>query len=193
MIARLRGKLLYKDASHVVVECGGVGYGADMSVASLATVGALGESVDLWVHTHVAQDSLRLYAFLDEDERSTFEILIKTTGVGPKLALAILSTLAPAELREVVAKGDAALLVRIPGVGKKKAERLLLELRDRLPKVVGSPQLASDLLSDLVSALVNLGFKERLAEQVAKQARENHPEERDPALLVREALRLTTR
>lgn len=195
MIASLKGRLLAKDTTGAVVEAGGVGYGVSMSLSSLARLGEAGDEVQLLVHTHLSQDALRLYGFADAAERAVFEILIATSGVGPRLALAILSTLCPAELQEVVARGDKGTLNRIPGVGPKKAERLLLELKDRLKGAAVPMRDAGDqaLFADLVSALANLGFKEALAEQAAKQALDAHPGEGELTVLVREALRATTR
>ena len=195
MIASLRGRLIAKDAQRAVVECGGVGYGISMSLSALARLGALGTEVQLVIYTHVGQDVLRLYGFLDDEERTTFETLIGISRVGPKLALAVLSAMSSHELIESVGCGDVAALARIPGVGKKTAERLLLELRDRLPRAVGTPRAASSgaMQADLVSALVNLGFKESVAQKAAEHARKLHPTEDDLATLVREALRSTTR
>ena len=173
MISSLRGKLIHKDAESVVVECAGVGYGASMSLSSLTRLGHEGDGVFLFVHTHLSQDALRLFGFIDQAERATFRVLVATSGVGPKLALAILSTLSAGELAEVVQNADKAMLRRIPGVGPKKADRLLIELKDRLPKgEVGAGHKAvsmvSDLAGDLVSALLNLGFKPKDAEAALK-------------------------
>jgi holliday junction DNA helicase RuvA len=195
MIASLRGTLLAKETDAVVVECGGVGYGVAMSLSSLQRLGREGTEVRLFVHTHLSQDALRLFGFVERDERDAFLVLIGTSGVGPKLALAILSTLSPSELADIVARGDRAALTRIPGVGGKKAERLLIELKDRLAEL-SLPAVAAGsggLLSDLVSALVNLGFSAQIAERAARDALEADPEERELATLVRAALRRTTR
>ena len=196
MIARLRGRIVHKDASGVVVDCGGVGYGVSMSLTALMAIKGTEVEVDLLVHTHVAQDTLRLYGFLDAAERDCFAILLAAPGVGPRLALAVLSTVSPGELSEVVAQGDKAALTRIPGVGNKKAERLLLELKGRFRSLAwtkaGQGSAATAMLPDLVSALVNLGFARDVADQAARKAAETHPEEADLASLVRTALRATT-
>jgi len=195
MIASLRGTLSHKDAQGVVVDCNGVGYGLAMSLSGLAALGDVGTEISLVVHTHVTQDSLRLYGFAEAAERDLFTSLIGASGVGPKLALAVLSTFSPGELSDVVARGDVSTLVRIPGVGKKKAERLVLELKDRLPTVVGSalsPRYSSTE-QDLTSALENLGFTGQIAARAARDAVESNPEKDDLAFLVREALRATTR
>ncbi len=193
MISSLRGVLVRKDGASAVVECGGVGYGLAMSLSSLARLGKEGSEVHVLVHTHLSQDALRLYGFADETERATFEVLIGTTGVGPKLALAILSSVTPEELAAIVARGDRPALTRIPGVGAKKAERLLLELKGRLPEPAAgraAPGRAS-LLADVVSALENLGFGTDVADKAARAALEESPDEQEIATLVRAALRET--
>ncbi len=194
MIASLRGTLVRKGTDGVVIECGGVGYGVAVSLASLQKLGREGAEAHLFVHTHLTQDALRLFGFVDPGEQEAFLVLIGTSGVGPKLALAILSTLSPAELADVVARADRAALTRIPGVGAKKAERLLVELKDRLTGLLlPGTSRAGVVLSDLVSALVNLGFSAQIAERAARDALEADPEEQELATLVRAALRRTTR
>jgi len=144
------------------------------------------------VHTHLSQDALRLYAFADPAERETFEVLIGTTGVGPKLALAILSTVGPDELAGIVGRADKLALTRIPGVGAKKAERLLVELKGRLPEGgAASAAGGTSLTSDVVSALVNLGFALDVAEKAARAAVEKNGGEQEIATLVKAALRET--
>lgn len=193
MIASLRGKLLDKSAAGLIVECGGVGYGLAASLATLSRLGAEGSEVFLWVHTHASQDSLRLYGFGERSERRAFEVLIGTSGVGPRLAIAILSFLTPGELSVAVETADKGMLVRVPGVGAKKAARLLVELKGRLdPAEVGTGTAAapaSDVSGDLVSALVNLGFAPKDADKVAAKVVDANAEETDLATLVREALR----
>lgn len=194
MIASLRGKLVHKDADGAIVECAGVGYGVSMSLASLMRLGPEGQDVHVLVHTHLTQDALRLFGFADAAERETFMSLIGTTGVGPKLALAILSTLTPSELSDAVLMADKGALTRIPGVGAKKAERLLVELKDRLPKTAPTHSVLGGrnaLVADLVSALENLGFAPQVADKAARDALEAHPDEQELATLVRSALRTT--
>jgi holliday junction DNA helicase RuvA len=192
VIARLSGKLVHKDADGVIVDCGGVGYAVAMSLSSLAGVGPEGSAVTLLVHTHLTQDALRLFGFVDAAERDTFVILIGTSGVGPKLALAVLSHVSPHELAAAVTAGDKARLTRIPGIGAKKAERLLVELKDRLPKTFGAAAPAAHgLLSDVISALENLGFPAAVAEDAGRAALSAHPAEVELATLVRAALQLT--
>jgi holliday junction DNA helicase RuvA len=195
MIASLRGTLVTKQADGVTIECAGVGYGVAVSMASMQRLPREGTEVKLLVHTHLTQDALRLYGFLERAEQETFLVLIGTSGVGPKLALAILSTVSPGELADIVARADRAALTRIPGVGAKKAERLMVELKDRLPDLGASLTggRAGSLLSDLISALVNLGFSAQVAERAARDALEADPTEQELATLVRAALRRTTR
>ena len=171
-----------------------VGYGLAMSLPCLARLGSPGSQVQVLVHTHVAEDALRLFGFLDPAERTGFEILLNTSGVGPRLALAILSALAPADLALAVQDHDKLALTRIPGVGPKKAERLLLELKGRIKLddvvAVGAPGPAG-LQRDLLSALMNLGFQPPVAERAARQALKAHPEAADLTVLVRAALQAT--
>ena len=192
MIASLRGRLIYKDAGSVVIECAGVGYGLAMSVTSLARLGSEGSEAQVFVYTHVGQDVLRLYGFADAEERRVFEILIGTSGVGPRMALAILSSLNAEELAQALANDDRLTLTRIPGVGKKTAERLLLELKDRLKPGLGRVSAPSPR-QDLLSALLNLGFGEAAATEAVRHAMQALPGISDIAALMREALRSTTR
>jgi Holliday junction DNA helicase RuvA len=198
VIASLRGKLIAKSAESAVIECAGVGYGVFMAIGALAKLGAIGGEVTVLVHTHLTQDALRLFAFSDESEKHVFEILISTSGVGPKLALAILSILSPDELAGAVATADKSILTRVPGVGAKKAERLLVDLKGRLDDVAIGPMRPkhtpkASLLDDLTSALVNLGFQPKDADRAAKAVVQASPDERDLAVLVREALRSSAR
>ena len=197
VIASLRGKLVAKSAESAVIECAGVGYGVFMAVGALAKLGQVGSEVQILVHTHLTQDALRLFGFSDESEKHVFEILISTSGVGPKLALAVLSILSPDELAGAVATADKSILTRVPGVGAKKAERLLVDLKGRLDDIAIGPMRPSapktSLLDDLVSALVNLGFQPKDADRAGKSVVQAQPEERDLAVLVREALRSSAR
>ena len=181
MIARLSGTLIECRPGRVLIDVGGVGYDVQIS---LATFYALPEvsgtpAAELLIHTHVREDTLQLFGFSSSDEREAFEILIGISGVGPKLALAILSGIGVDELRVSVVHEDRARLQRIPGVGKKTAERLLLELRDRLESVGGETPLSAANRSksgdpardDAVSALTNLGYSDSVAEQAVDAAR----------------------
>ncbi len=189
MIASLRGTVRQKDLQQAVIECQGVGYGVAMSLSSLQSLPPEGQLAFVFVHTNFSQDALRLYGFVNSGERDTFLVLLSTPGVGPRLALTILSTLSPAELAAAVRDGDKAQLCAITGVGKKKAERLLIELCDRLPQVLPTALPLPSLRHDLISALTNLGFAGPEAERLAQQAMAANAGEKELTALVRSALR----
>ncbi len=173
MIARLRGTLVDKGPSRIVVDVGGVGYDVQIPLSTFYPLGEAGSQVELRVHTHVREDALALYGFATSLEHDLFERLISINGVGPKLALAVLSGIEPAELIRAVRSQDVARLTKIPGVGKKTAERIGLELKDRLPDVPegrpGSP-VEDERRSDLLSALVNLGYQRAGVEKALDKA-----------------------
>jgi Holliday junction DNA helicase RuvA len=165
MIAFLRGRVLEKHPNRVIVDVGGIGYDLAVPLSTFYTAGEPGAEITLRVHTHVREDQLALYGFATPLELAVFERLISISGIGPKLALAVLSGIDPRELVTAVQRGDVERLTRIPGVGKKTAERIVLELRDRLPKAMeavatGAPPPApgDELREDLTSALINLGY-----------------------------------
>lgn len=178
MIAHLRGKLLAKHPNQAVVEAAGVGYDVTISVPTFSDLPAVGVDVALYIHTHVREDALALYGFLRASEKVLFEKLITVSGIGPKLAITILSGMAADEMVGAIRGNDVARLTRIPGIGKKTAERMVLELRDKLPE--GGATVAQAMPSvnateeDVLSALVNLGYQRPLAEKalavVAKEA-----------------------
>lgn len=193
MISTLRGRLTHKDTQHIVLECHGVGYGVHMSLGCLANAPDVGAELFVWIHTYVTEDALRLYGFLQHEQRNMFELFLGINGVGPRLALAIIGTMPIEELRTAVAQNDKSRLIRIPGVGAKKAERLLLELKDKLTNVQTQTLLghSDNRLHDLQSALLNLGFAPNVAEQSARHALKLLQDEQDLPTLVREALRST--
>ena len=199
MISSLRGILIDKQADGAVIECAGVGYGVAMPISSLVRMGQLGDEVKVLVETSLSQDALRLFGFLETSERDVFRVLVGINGVGPKLALAVLSVFSAEELCDIVGREDKPRLVKIPGVGGKKADRLLLELKDRLPKLMIQPEVTGGVIEvsigpkdDLVDAMLALGFKNAIAEKAANTALERLPDEGDIATLVREALRVAT-
>jgi Holliday junction DNA helicase RuvA len=175
LIGHLRGQILRKSPQEVVVDVAGVGYRVLIPVSSFYRLGDEGDSVGLRVHTHVREDTLVLYGFLTAGEQSLFERLIGVAGVGPKLALNILSGIEAPELVAALREADVVRLTRIPGVGKKTAERLALELKDKMPALVGvdgtpaSPP-GADLKEDLLSALANLGYSRPEAEKGVERA-----------------------
>ena len=177
MIALLRGILLEKHPNQAIVEAGGVGYDINIPVSTFTRLPEKGVEVRLYIHTHVREDALALYGFLTADEKAMFEKLIGVSGIGPTLAVKILSGLAAADLVTFIRRGELDRLVRIPGVGKKTAERMILELRDKLPAVTGgeaeSPTTAalSPVDQDVLSALLNLGCARPQAEAAVRKAK----------------------
>ncbi|HXJ16795.1 MAG TPA: Holliday junction branch migration protein RuvA [Candidatus Polarisedimenticolia bacterium] len=175
MIGSLRGKLTDKRPNQVLLEVGGVGYQVQIPLSTFAGLGALHDEITLLIHTHVREDQLALFGFLTAREKHCFELLISASGVGPGLALKILSGMGIEELVPAIRKGDLARLVQIPGVGRKTAERMVVELRDKLAAVdvpeSGKPATRSQLESDVASALVNLDYDARAVERAIEKAR----------------------
>jgi Holliday junction DNA helicase RuvA len=175
MIGSLRGTLIDKRANQVLVEVGGVGYQVQIPLSTFAGLGALHAETMLLIHTHVREDQFSLYGFLTAREKQCFELLLSASGVGPSLALKILSGMSLEQLVPAIRKGDLAQLVRIPGVGRKTAERIVVELRDKVVAVdvaeQGKPTTRSQLEADVASALVNLGYDARSVEKAIEKAR----------------------
>jgi len=175
MIGSLRGKLTEKRPNQVLLEVGGVGYQVQIPLSTFASLGALHDEAALLVYTHVREDQISLYGFQTAREKHCFELLISASGVGPALALKILSGMSLEELVPAIRAGDLAQLVRIPGVGRKTAERIVVELRDKLAVMdvpgAGKPATRSQLESDVASALVNLGFETRAVEHAIEKSR----------------------
>jgi Holliday junction DNA helicase RuvA len=175
MIAHLRGTLLAKHPNQAIVETHGVGYEVAISVPTFSEMPAAGSEVALHIHTHVREDALSLYGFLRLEEKHLFEKLLTVSGIGPKLAITILSGMPADEMIGAIRGGDVARLTRIPGIGKKTAERMVLELRDKLPAASGAAAAASSPTSpveeDVISALVNLGYQRALAEKALRAGR----------------------
>jgi len=175
MIGLLRGTLIEKRPNQVLLDVGGVGYQVQIPLSTFADLGALHEQVTLLVHTHLREDQLSLYGFLTAREKHCFELLISASGVGPSLALKILSGMSLDELVPAIRKGDLAQLVRIPGVGRKTAERVVVELRDKLAAVevreAEEPVTRTQAEADVTSALINLGYDRRAVEKAVEQAR----------------------
>ena len=180
MIASLRGKLLEKHPNQVIVDTGGVGYDVTIPISTFSSLGEAGSEVRLRIHTHVREDAIQLFGFLTAEEKTVFERLISVSGIGPKLAITVLSGLATPDLVAAIREGSVERLVRIPGVGKKTAERMVLELKDKLDMFPGVPRAAAatrpgDALSaveqDVLSALLNLGCQRAAAEVAVRKAR----------------------
>lgn len=187
MIARIAGRLLEKHPSRVVVDVNGVGYDVQIPLSTFYNLGEPGGEVALRVHTHVREDALALFGFATPLELQLFERLIGINGVGPKLALAVLSGIEPPELVGAIRAQDIARLTRIPGIGKKTAERISLELRDKLPASIAlaeaaSPAAGDGLRDDVISALLNLGYQRAAAEKAVGSVMEDGADAFEPAL-----------
>jgi len=175
VIAHLRGKLLSKHPNQAVLETGGVGYDVIISVPTFTELPEAGREVALHIHTHVREDALALYGFLRADEKRLFERLLAVSGIGPKLAITILSGMPTDQMVAAIRGNDAALLTRIPGIGRKTAERMVLELRDKLEAFAAAPSTpaATPVEEDVLSALMNLGYGRPAAERALAAAARN--------------------
>ncbi len=176
MIGQLRGKLAEKRPNQILVDVGGVGYVCFVPLSTFAALGELHTEITLLIHTHVREDALSLYGFVSSREKHLFELLLSASGVGPSLALKILSGMSVDELVPAIRGSDLARLTKIPGVGRKTAERMVVELKDKLEAVVieaqrPAPSSPAGEEADVVSALVNLGYEARVAEKAVEEAR----------------------
>jgi Holliday junction DNA helicase RuvA len=175
MIGSLRGKLTEKRPNQVLVDINGVGYQVQIPLSTFAGLGALHAETSLLIHTHVREDQITLYGFATAREKQCFELLISASGVGPSLALKILSGMSIEDLVPAIRKSDLAQLVKIPGVGRKTAERIVVELRDKLVVIdvpdAGKPSTRSQLEDDVASALSNLGYDTKSVERAIEKSR----------------------
>jgi Holliday junction DNA helicase RuvA len=176
MIGLLRGRLLEKRPNQVILDVGGVGYVVAVPLSTFAALGDLHAEVTLLIHTHVREDALALYGFLSAREKHFFELLLGASGVGPSLALKILSGMNVEELVPAIRTGDLARLTKIPGVGRKTAERMVVELKDKLESVAietekPAPSSPAGVEADVKSALLNLGYDERTADAALAEAK----------------------
>lgn len=178
MIAHLRGILLEKHPNQAIVEAGGVGYDVTIPISTYTALGEPGTEVRLRIHTQVREDAIALFGFTTAQEKVLFEKLTSVSGIGPKLAITVLSGIQATELVRIIRGGDVAMLVRVPGIGKKTAERMILELRDKLealgsgpavPKTAAS-SITEPLEADVISALTNLGAQSGAAEMAVRKA-----------------------
>jgi Holliday junction DNA helicase RuvA len=188
MIAQLRGTLDDKRPNQVLVDVGGVGYLVHIPLSTFYALGDLHSNVTLLIHTQVREDAIALYGFLSAREKHLFELLISASGVGPVLALKILSGMSVDELVPAVRSGDLPRLTRVPGVGRKTAERMIVELRDKLAAIevseeVRKPAATIGTSGDVVSALLNLGYDQHAAERAVERAGKNGVPETFEALL----------
>ena len=192
MIARLSGQLIECKADSAIIDVHGVGYRVSVSKLTAEALPATGQAISLQIHTHVRQDAISLFGFLDLAERQAFEALIGMSGMGPKAAMGVLSGIDADELARAVATEDLARLCMVSGIGKKKAERMVLELKDKLfvaPVVDGQARPTAEL-DDLRSALMNLGFKPAEIEQISPELRKRVGEGDGLDVLLPQALRL---
>jgi len=175
MIAQLAGALAHKSPEHIIVDVQGVGYQVFVSLNSFYRLPEPGDRVNLLIHTHVREDALQLYGFIDRQEKDLFLLLVSVSGIGPRLALNILSGTPAHELQEALETGDLVRLVATPGIGKKTAERLIVELRDKVKLLKGAREegdgrRATGVEAEAVSALVNLGYRRNEADRAVKAA-----------------------
>jgi Holliday junction DNA helicase RuvA len=177
MIAHLRGKLIARHPNQVIVETAGVGYDVTISVPTFSELPPVGSEVALHIHTHVREDQIALYGFLRPEEKQLFEKLITVSGIGPKLAITILSGMPADDMTGAIRGNDVTKLTKIPGIGRKTAERMVLELRDKLPPVGADrvhvlPSLSA-AQEDVLSALLNLGYQRAAAEKALASVEKN--------------------
>jgi Holliday junction DNA helicase RuvA len=181
MIAMLRGRLLFKSPNQAIVECGGVGYDATVSVSTFTALPAEGAEARLHIHTHVREDQIALFGFAEPDEKRLFEKLLTISGIGPKLAITVLSGIDASRLVAAIRSGDHATLTRIPGIGKKSAERVVLELKDKLDDMAATPAAGTapsslgPVADDVLSAMVNLGYARPAAEKAIEAVLAKQP------------------
>jgi Holliday junction DNA helicase RuvA len=177
MIAHLRGKLIARHPNQVIVDTSGVGYDVTISVPTFSELPAAGSEIALHIHTHVREDQIALYGFLRPEEKQLFEKLLTVSGIGPKLAITLLSGMPADDMITAIRGNDIARLTKVPGIGRKTAERMVVELRDKLPTPGLEPKQVIPTLSaieeDVLSALENLGYQRPAAEKALQQAAKN--------------------
>lgn len=193
MIAHLRGKLIAKHPNQAIVEAAGVGYDVIISVPTFTELSSVGTDVALHIHTHVREDAIALFGFLHPEEKQLFEKLLSVSGIGPKLAITILSGMPANDMVSAIKGNDVAKLTKIPGIGKKTAERMVLELRDKLKDFGMEPAAppASPVEEDVLSALTNLGYQRPMAERAVATIAKGGT--RDFDAMFREALALLSK
>lgn len=199
MIEYLSGRIKRRLASGIILDVGGLGYGLELSVPDLCEVSSL-QDVSLWVHTRVREDLIKLYGFLNWEDKETFETLVGVNGIGPKIAMAILSTLSPSELKRSIADKRPEILELVPGIGRRSAEKIIVEMSGRIDRLTSMPRArvsgakliddrlfesdAQDaMVDDVIGALVNLGFKDKDVGKVVELNRKQMPDSDLPTLL----------
>ena len=197
MIASLTGRLAFKAPTHLILDVHGVGYEAYIPLSTYYGLPNLSESISLSVHTHVREDAIQLFGFLTSQEKDAFVLLTSVSGVGPKLALSVLSALPVSDLVSAIQSGDVEKLTTVPGIGNKSASRLVLELKDTVGKLQPGLSPASDsprqgqdaTFDDALSALVNLGYRPQDAKEALKQVKKSNAESIVLKDMIRESLR----
>ena len=192
MIGRLTGRLASKAPDQVLLDVAGVGYLVHIPLSTFYELPEQESPTSLWIHTHVREDALALYGFLTERERSLFHLLLGVTGIGPRVALTVLSGIPPSELVDALRRQDVRRLVAVPGVGKKTAERMVLELAEKAANLPGeAPTKAPEAVAadDVISALVNLGYSQIQASTAVSSAMKKAGEGADTAALIRLGLK----
>lgn len=168
MIASVEGKILEKGARFVVVDVGGIGYKVFLMVGNLAKA-KVGETAKFWTHLHVREDAMELYGFFEKEELGLFENLISISGIGPKSALGVLSLAPVSTLRRAISSGDTSYLTKISGIGRKTAEKIVLELKDKFAGVIEIPGTETEYDSDVLDALLSLGYTQREAREMVQK------------------------
>ena len=197
MIDKLKGVLDKKSTTYAVIFVGGVGYKLKMSINGLESLPSIGDEVNILTYLYVREDILDLYGFIDSIERNTFNLLISISGIGPKLALTILSGINPKQLKERVISGDVAALTSVPGVGSKTAKRIIIELKEKFIKSddssLGFDDMnvhSSELFKDVVNALVSLGYKQNYAKEACRDLEEKGQMDGEIEVVIKKALKL---
>jgi Holliday junction DNA helicase RuvA len=197
MIAHIQGRLHFKSPENLIIDVDGIGYQVHVPLTTFYELPDVGNTVALHIHTHVREDALQLYGFKAQEEKALFVRLMGVAGIGPRLAVNILSGISPAELAECLGQGDLARLISIPGVGRKTAERIMVEMRDKLPALAADRDIALSVksaadeavMNDAISALVNLGYKKGVARKAIDKAMERLEGEINLEGLLKESLR----
>ena len=197
MIALISGKIVFKGIAHVIVDVQGVGYRVFIPLTTFYELPEPGQNITLHIHTNVKQDGINLFGFYTDQERDLFQLMISVSGIGPKIAMNILSGISAQEFLNAISGGNVNKLVRIPGVGKKMAERLILELKEKVLKKMiteqtpetGIQNRQDDIMEDVLSALVNLGYKNNVARDALDKAVRSSEEELEMDKLLKKTLK----
>ena len=189
MIEHVRGVLQYKSPTFIVIETGGIGYKINLPLASYELLPAEGDEIKINTYLHYREDNLALYGFLSQEERDFFLLLISISKIGPKSALRMLSSISPSEFKKAIKRGDLTTLTDIPGIGKKTAQRLILELKERVAEEEIIEGGDEELARDALSALLSLGYSRNEARKAIREVIDSSKEELDLASLIKKALR----